>query len=154
MRGRFRLLAVVAALTAALGPAGPADAAGIASDASVNTIAFTNDPAHPDQTVVTSSAVITRDPARRLVLTLSARPAGRSVRVTATVRNSTSSTVMMLPGGMRIEVVVKRDARPVRWFIPSNTTSLSAGQSVEVRGIFPLTQAGTYDMAGLVRYVG
>lgn len=154
MRGLGRLAVVAAAVGVVLGHAPPAGAgSAVTASPSLNSVSFVNDPARPKATVVTSSAVLTRGPARPLTLTLTAAPSGRTVRVGAVVTNRNSSVVTMPGGGLRVEAVVTRNGRFVaRWHLRSpSTTSLAPGSSVELRGLFVLPRAGTYDMSGLTR---
>jgi hypothetical protein len=152
------LLSLPAAVVAVVVPASPAGAlassAPAARSASSNTVAFTYDRLHPNQTVVTSSVVFTRDPSERLRLLLSAAPSGKFVSVGATVTNISGAAVTLPPDGLRVRLTVVRNGRAISaWTLRSPVHSLAAGQSVSLVRMFAMPVGGSYEVTGSVRYL-
>ncbi|MDQ1436782.1 MAG: hypothetical protein QOK43_411 [Acidimicrobiaceae bacterium] len=151
-RGRStRTVTVMAVLTALVMLAGAvlsapgAQAGGWIKGA--NSVTFTYDAGHPDQTVVTSSSVMTRTPGQPVVLTISVAPHGHAAAVRATLRNPSSGPAAFGPGGVVVRAMVTqgRRARGAAWVVRApGLTGLAPGQSVDVAGVFPLPNPGTY----------
>jgi len=156
--GVVALCALCGLLVLGLSSAGAKTTARLPADAAVaessNTVSFTFDRWPPERTVVTSSAVYVRN-AGRLLLTITAQPAGKTVALTATVKNVSTGRVRFPASGLQVDdAVVRNGAAIPGWIVRSaKVTSLRPGASVTIRATAPLPRPGDYDVVGSVLYL-
>jgi hypothetical protein len=117
-----------------------------------NAATFSYDRWHPEDTVVGSSEVLTRDPAN-VTITVSAVPDGYVARLRATVRNS-RRTRIRFPNGLRVRMLVSRNGggEPAV-VLRSGLRSLGPGAGADLAGTMPLPKPGTYEFEGVLSFV-
>jgi hypothetical protein len=157
MRGRgvVAVCAVLLVTVLTVAPAAPASASTPTRAAQSNSAAFTYDRAHPERTVVSSAAVITRT-GQAVTVTLTAVPHGRIATVSAAVANTGSTAVRFPTGGLRVAASVTRDGRSAgTWVLRApRTRTLAPGAKAVVTRSFVIPRTGTYEATGFVRYSG
>jgi hypothetical protein len=119
---------------------------------SANAAAFSYDRWHPEDTVVGSSEVLTRNP-DNVTLTVSAVPDGYVARIHATVHND-RPTRIRFPSALRVRILVSRNGGGERAVVlRSAVRSLAPGAGADLGGTMPLPLPGTYEFVGVLSFV-